>query len=499
MTHQDLEIEALNALRAADFLLARTKMREFAAHHSFEPQHYLIEGLATLAMSDWAAALVIFQKATDQFSDHAQFWFNRGLAEENLNLLEDAEASYQRSLAIKELQGGIFGNLSSIYRKLGRFPEAVQMACRALAAGVPKAEALNILALALSKQGNFSEAEKTLDEALTLKPHDAMILANRANLAVDQLKFDEAWPYFAAARASDDLPVIRRDEGMARLLANDYDTGLPLYEARLELPNALRITPNCPRWQGENLSGKILLLVSEQGFGDTIQFSCYAKSLADAGASLIWTVREPLLRLLTANLPGQVIVEDEALPATDFWLPVLSLPFALGMTKPVPPAFFFSAPSAPNLPATSTKRKIGLVWGGSKTHASDHTRSIPLMKLAPLWQVIDAQFYGAFKGATDTPELAQTPVIALDHLMNDFADAAALIAQMDCVISVGTASLHLAGALNIPTYYLMPTCLDWRWGITGEQTGWYENMTILRQPRYGDWDSVIEQLVKKLA
>jgi tetratricopeptide (TPR) repeat protein len=593
---QDLVAQALASLRQGDFASARANMQAHAADHQREAQHYLIEGLATLAMSDWSAARDVFGKACADFPDNPQFWFNRGLAEENLNQLGDAEASYQRSLSIKPEQGAIFGNLSNIYRRQRRFPEAVQMACRAVAAGAEKAEALNVLALALGKQGNFGEAQKALDEALLLAPDDPAFLANRANLAVDQLNFAEAWGFFASARAADDSAIIKRDEGMARLLAGDYATGLPLYEARLELPQALRLHPPCPRWRGEPLDGKTLLLVSEQGFGDTIQFSRYAQPLVDAGANLLWTVREPLVRLLAANVAGQVIAEGEVtgdlvplplaggvggglgvcptaqtspssiqnplqntetnppdLPpcppptpptsgrgalAADYWMPILSLPLALGMQAATTSAApLFRAPVEPKLPDANAKRKIGLVWSGSASHERDHERSIPLALLAPLWDKIDAQFYAPFKGAANalkqvrhsreggnpSPRVCAEqdsyaryrsqmdsrlrgndvekgfPILSLDHLITDFADTAALLAQLDCLITVDTAAAHLAGALGVPTYLLLPHCPDWRWGSSGETTRWYAHMTLLRQPRYGDWASVIERLLEKLA
>jgi tetratricopeptide (TPR) repeat protein len=489
--------QALLALKKGDFAAARSLIRA-SAPRPRDTRHFLIEGLATLAMADWPDADAVFRAATEAFPGNAQFWFNRGLAEENLGRPDDAEASYQRSLGLKPGQGEIFGNLSNIYRKQGRFSEAVQMACRAVASDVPKAHALNVLGLALGKQGNFTEAQGAFDEAIAIAPQDGSILANRANLAVDQLKFDEAWEFFARARAADDSPVIRRDEGMARLLAGDYAKGLPLYEARLELPNALRVQPACPRWKGEPLSGKSLLLVSEQGFGDTIQFSRYANRFVEAGADLIWVVRQPLQRLLAANLPGRVIAEGSPLPHADFWLPILSLPYALGMTSATPSSAPFHSPTEPKLPNPNGKRKIGLVWSGSPTHERDHERSIPLSMLVPLWAKSDAQFFAPFKGAGESLKDANAPIIPLDHLIADFADMAALLSQLDCLIAVDTAAAHLAGALNIKTYLLLPHCPDWRWGASGKTTNWHPTMTLLRQPRYGDWDSVVESLIEKI-
>ena len=495
----DAVTQALLSLQQGKFSEARDHIRAHNGNHPRELQDYLIEGLASLAMGDWPAAAEVFSAATKTHPGNAQFWFNRGLAEENLNLLQDAESSYQNSLKLKPEQGEALGNLSNIYRRLGRFPDAVQMACRALAAGAPKAHAMNVLGLALGKQGNFSEAQKSFDEAIALAPHEATIQANRANLAVDQLKFDEAWKFFAEARSLTDFPVIKRDEGMARLLAGDYATGLPLYEARLELPNALRLHPDCPRWQDEDLNGKKLLLISEQGFGDTIQFGRYAQKLADKGAALVWAVRAPLVRLLKDNLPGSVIDETSALPACDYWLPILSLPFALGMKKASAALINFKTPAEPKLPNPNGQRKIGLVWKGSATHERDHERSVSLPTLAPLWSIKDAQFFAPFREATEELKSATAPVAPLGHLINDFADMAALLKQLDVLVTVDTAAAHLAGALGVKTFLLLPTCPDWRWGVSGEKTGWYPSLTLMRQKEYGDWAGVVSRLVQKLA
>ncbi len=470
-------------------------MRRLAASAPREEKHFLIEGLATLAQADWVDAAELFRNATEQFPSNPQLWFNRALADENLGYFDKSIESYQRSLTLKPEQGEIFGNLSNIYRKQGKFPDAVQMACRAVAAGAPKSEALNMLALALAKQGNYGEAKKALDEAIIIAPDDGYLYANRANLAVDQLKFEEAWEDFSRAHSFDRAPIIHRDEGMARLLAGDYAAGLPLYEARLDVAGALRLHPTCPRWQGEDIRGKRLMIVAEQGYGDAIQFSRYALPLAQQGAELIWVVREPLRKLFAANLPGQIVVENEELPAADFWLPILSIPFAMGLKGPMA-APLFKAPEGPPLPVTlSGARKIGLVWKGSATHERDHERSVDLQLLAPLLNLPNAEFFAPFVGAAKELQQKNLPIVPLDAFIGDFADAAALTAQLDCLITVDTAAAHLAGALGVCTYLLLPLCPDWRWGVSGTTTSWYPSMTLLRQTTYGDWGSVIEKLV----
>jgi len=497
---QDHVVKALDALRQKNFAAARDSIIAYANDNPLEFQHYLIKGLAEIALEDWAEARDTFREATEEFPHQPQLWFNLGLAQENLGALDDAAASFEKSIDLKDGQGNVYGNLSNIYRKQGRLKEAEDMAHRAYELGAPRADALNVLGLALGKQGKFEAAEKIFREALRLEPNNASVTANLANMEVDRCDLTAAWPLFAAARALSDLPSIRRDEGMARLFAGDYAEGWKNYEARLLLPAALRLRPNIPFWRGEFIAGKKLLLIAEQGQGDVIQFCRYGRLAAELGADLVWAVPKSLQRLLAANLPGRVLAEDDALPAADYYLPLMSLPLATQRLSPAdaPKAPYLKAGSEPRLPKPGAKKRIGLVWRGSVTHERDHERSIALEQLTPIFRNPAALYFAPFKGE-GLEETAKTPVTRLDDLIADFADTAALLSQLDCLITVDTAAAHLAGALGVKTYVLLPHCPDWRWGMTGETTPWYPSLTLLRQPSYGDWDSVIALLAQKVA
>jgi Flp pilus assembly protein TadD len=428
---EQLVSEALAALKVRDFAKARACIVAYGRANMFELRHYLIQGLAEMALDDWKDAAATFGAAAARFPDQPQLWFNLGVAQENLRDFPGAASSYEHSLIYKPDQAETCGNLSNVYRRTGHAAEAEDMARRAIAYGAPKAQALNSLGLALGKLGKCAEAEQAFREAMQLAPDDALPLANLANLYVDQLDFAAAWPLFAAARAKNDLPVIRHHEGMARLLAGDYERGWPLSEARLEPPVNLRAHPDCPRHKGGPVAGKKLMLVAEQGQGDTIQFCRYGALLAEAGAELIWAVQKSLTRLLAANLPGQVFADSDPLPAADFYLPLLSLPLALYKYAPAeaPQAPYLRAPTEPKLlDAEGKTRKIGLVWSGSPTHDRDAERSLPLASFAPLWEAIGAEtaFYAPFIGA-GVDQIADEPITPLDKLITDFADTAALL------------------------------------------------------------------------
>ncbi|MFA4994629.1 MAG: tetratricopeptide repeat protein [Bdellovibrionales bacterium] len=483
--------DAINALKRKDFAEARKLIaREDAATYGI--QHYLILGLAEMSLQEWQAALEAFTAATKRFPNHAPFWFNRGIVEENLKLIDAAIASHERCLALAPDQAEACGNLSNLYRNKRRYADAENMARRAMEKGADKGEALNCLGLALAKQGKFDEARDAFLQAHEAAPDNPAFLSNHANLEIEVFHFDQAWKLFTAARAIEDRPVFRYDEGLARLLSGDFKLGFKLLESRLLMPNALRLIPSYPRWKGERLKGKKLLIIAEQGFGDVLQFCRYQKFLPDV--DLVWAVPKNLVRLLSGSLRGDVVDEKSLLPRCDAYVPILSLAHE---TKDVfLPAMepYLRAPMAPALPAGTHKLKIGLVWAGSRTHARDNERSIPLRLLEPILNSVNADFYAPFVG-DGLEEIGKYPVTRLDDLISDFADTAALLKQMDCLVTVDTAVAHLAGALGLKTYLLLPRCPDWRWGILGKTTPLYPSMTLVRQKTYGDWTGVIEKLL----
>ncbi|MDP9128148.1 MAG: tetratricopeptide repeat protein [Pseudomonadota bacterium] len=499
---EDLVARALTALRNRDFMAARNSIAAYARDNQLEFQHYLIMGLSDLALEDWQAAAATFEEAAALFPHQPQLWFNLGVAQENLGRFAEAIESFEHSLDLKAEQGEACGNLSNLYRRTGLFSAAETMAHRAYELGAPKAQALNALGLALARQGKYEAADKIFREALRLEPQSPHVLANLANTAADRLDFAAAWPLYAAARAVSNEPAIRHEEAMVRLLAGETEIGWPLYESRLERPGALRIKPKAPLWNGQFAAGQKVLLVAEQGFGDAIQFCRYGSLMSGSGAILTWIAPTPLKRLLAQNLPGLVLSEDDPVPETDCWLPLLSLPLALRKLAfaQAPPAPWLTVPAKPELPVLKNPsktylRKIGIVWAGSASHERAHERSIPIEMFARVFEQIPGHYYAPFTGPELDDIKPPLPVMRLDHLISDFADTAGLLMQLDWLITVDTAVAHLAGALGVKTCLLLSHCPDWRWGIAGAATPWYPSLTLLRQPKYGDWESVIGALI----
>ncbi|MEN6621037.1 MAG: glycosyltransferase family 9 protein, partial [Smithella sp.] len=294
------------------------------------------------------------------------------------------------------------------------------------------------------------------------------------------------------------------------------DEGWRQYEWRWQATHLKRYDTPKPLWQGEAAVGRILLIQSEQGFGDTLQFCRYASLAAAKGLRVVLEVQPALVRLMK-SLSGieRVIPMGQPLPDFDFYCPTMSLPTAFNTrveTIPSDVPYLFAAPEAVNswknrLPESSKKMlKVGLVWAGSSRTNSielvsvDHRRSINPELLAPLMDVDGIQFFSLQKLGPSAPK--EFGLVDMTAECRDFADTAALIANLDLVISVDTAVAHLAGALGKPVWILNRFDSCWRWMETREDSPWYPTLRLFRQPYPGDWSSVVLRVrheLKKLS
>jgi hypothetical protein len=252
----------------------------------------------------------------------------------------------------------------------------------------------------------------------------------------------------------------------------------------------------------------------EQGLGDALHFVRYLPLLRHrSGASRILLEAHPkLARLFTQSggwtaeiVPGHRS-EESALPPFDCHVPLLSLPLALGRYEPMPmaDAYLHADPVLRDewrqrLGARSSLR-VGLVWAGNPEHKLDSLRSIPPEKLLPLLHTPGGEFYSLQMGLPTGGSAQWAAAGLIDHTKHlaDFADTAALLAELDLVISVDTATAHLAGALGRPVWVMLPFQAEWRWGSTGDRTPWYPTMRLFRQSDFGDWDGVVASVTLHL-
>jgi hypothetical protein len=306
------------------------------------------------------------------------------------------------------------------------------------------------------------------------------------------------------------------NRALLQLLTGNWIEGWPEYEWRWQSKGFPRCSFREPRWDGSPLAGRTLLVLAEQGLGDTIQFIRYALILPNRHDVKV-IVRSPraLLKLLT-NVLGQILLvpEGDPLPAFDCYVPLLSLPGMLGTTPSDVSAAVPYLGALPQLVAQWRQRLltfdnrhstsdflVGIAWQGSPAFPSDRLRSVPLKCFAPLAGIKGIRLISLQKGPGGPEYLSRSvpeQLTNLDEASGPFMDTAAIMAHLDLVICSDTAVAHLAGALGVPVWLALPTVPDWRWLLQREDSPWYPTMRLFRQTRYGCWEDVFESIAAEL-
>jgi tetratricopeptide (TPR) repeat protein len=476
----------------------------------FDALHLL--GLLNFQRRRMVEALHFLCEALKVNSSSADAMSNLGLAYQATGRHEEAIASYRDALGLAPDHPEILYNLGNACLALGRLDEALSSYDGALAREPEHAGALVNRGNTLVRLNRPAEAIASYDKALIVLPGHSQILTNRGHALRRLDRPHEALKDFAAAiAASPAFPEAHFEAAMARLTLGDFEAGWKAYEWRWNTAAFARhgAQPDAPLWLGqEPIRGKTILLHAEQGFGDTIQFIRYAPLLAARGANVICEV-QPELQQLLSQLEGiTVISSGEPRPPFDLHCPLLSLPLAFG-TKPetIPAATPYLAAPAERLEYWRERLppgqpRAGFVWSGQPSHKNDSNRSIPLARLAALFEDPPLQCISLQRDLrnVDADVLRNLPkLVHLGGALRDFADTAAIIALLDVVISVDTAVAHLAGALGKPVIILLPYAADFRWMRDRDDTPWYPTAKLFRQTAFGDWNSVIARLRDELA
>ena len=429
------------------------------------------------------------------------------------NQAQEALEHFQSAATLLPQSAETQYNLGKILREVGRNAEAADAFSRAIALNPNLGPAYNNLANTLRDLGRLEEAERYYLQSLRLRPNHATSWYNLGLLRQDQMKLAEAMNCFERAIAlSPDYHETRSAKAMLQLLLGDFAAGWAGYESRWHVPGAVKAREfGRPRWDGSDPGGRRILVHSEQGFGDTIQFCRYATLLAQRGANVTLEC-QPELKALLQSLEGvrQVIAAGESPPDFDVHVTLLSLPLLFGTTlQNVPARVPYLRPPADRverwrsrLANSDSKRKVGLAWSGKVGYRNDRGKSTTLAALADLARVPDVRFFSLQKG--EPARQTASPPAGMDihdftDELNDFADTAALIENLDLVISVDAAVAHLAGAMRNPVWVMLPFSPDWRWLLEREDSPWYPSMRLFRQPALGDWKSVISRVAEKLA
>jgi tetratricopeptide (TPR) repeat protein len=401
---------------------------------------------------------------------------------------------------------------AAIALKRGEPEECVRLATRALEMQPGHVDVLCNRGAALRRLNRGDAALADYDRALASAPNNAVAHNNRGvALAALNRHAEAIAAYERALELDPGYANARFHRALSRLVSGDFDRGWDDLEARWtgsETQGPARAFAE-PQWTGrQELRDKTVLLYAEQGLGDTIQFCRYAALVRSRGAKVLLQVHDPLKELL-AQLPGveRVAALGEPLPAFDYHCALLSLPRAFGTRLESIPADipYLAAPEAHvqrwrTRLGARTRPRIGIAWSGSMTLLNDRNRTIALARLAPL-RAVDATLVSLQKEVRDSDLAALesgAPILHFGAELADFRDTAALVSEMDLVISVDTAAAHLAGAMGKPVWLLLPFSPDWRWLLDRDTSPWYPGLRILRQPRVGDWDAVIERAAGEL-
>lgn len=422
--------------------------------------------------------------------------------------LDAALASYDRALRLRPDFPEALSNRGSTLERLGRFEDALASYDRALALRPDFVDALYNRGNVLRALGRHADAVASYDRAIVLRPNHADAHNNRGQALRDLMRYDEALKSYDAALAAQPQHAMAHCNAAAlRLLMGDFERGWAHYEWRWKKASVVRLNRTFPQplWRGgEAIEGRTILIHSEQGLGDTIQFCRYVPLVAAQGAQVIFEVEPPLYALMSQfSGVAQVVRRGDALPAFDLHCPLLSLPLAFGTRLETIPSenAYLHAPAERSgkwqarLGATPRPR-VGLVWSGNPKHERDRERSIALSALLPLVDagatIVSLQKEVRAEDAAVLKERGD--ILPLGSELGDFADTAALISELDLVVSVDTSVAHLAAALGKPTWILLTHVPDWRWLMGRDDSPWYRSVRLFRQDASCTWDGAIARV-----
>lgn len=435
--------------------------------------------------------------------------------------LAEAEALYRQMIEAFPVEADAFHLLGLIELQRGQSARAVRLIERADELSPSNAVFLSNLGDAYQRLGASERAQECCLEALRLEPDLPAAHVNLGNALVLSGSLDAAEAAYAKGIAADaSLARGRLNLGLLKLLQGDYAAGLPLYEARLERTDAsdggdtrrlLAKVRDIPRWRGEAVKGKRLLLWTEQGLGDSVMMMRFLPWLAERGASHIAVCCEPALTRLMQALPqvGEVFSEtadEDWRQRFDLHCPMMSLPLAFGTRlDTIPRGMPYLVVPADLKRKWSLKAStlphpgVGLVWAGGTQTFADPRRSVTLATFSPLLSKRGVSFVSLQKGPQASQlESASASITDWTHECVDLMETAALIGELDLVISVDTAVAHLAGALGKPVWLLNRLGSEWRWLLERSDSPWYPTMRIFRQKQSG-WNEVVRELEEALS
>jgi len=454
--------------RAGELPAAETIYRQVLALQPNDPDALHLLGVLAAQVGN-AEAIALMRKAIAQRPEFPEAYAHLGNALHMRGEIGEAITCYRCAVAQLPEFPEAWSNLGTALTTAGELEEAVRCCRRALAQQPDSLEAHNNLGNALRSQGKVDESIAEFRTAIAIDPNFAEAHGNLAQALLQRGELEEGYRQYEWRWRCDSFQSMRRRFAQ-------------------------------PQWDGTDLVGRTILIHAEQGFGDSIQHVRFVPQVIQKGGRVIVECAAPLVRLLgeAAFLRGSKVVSSAAQAGETFdvHLPMMSLPFALGVRSVADIPHDVPYISAEPRALEGAGLKVGLVWAGSTTHTDDRNRSIPLQLLSPLVRrgVIfhSLQIDEAAREARLAP--AGMNLIDMSEHIRDFADTAEIVAALDLVISVDTAVAHLAGAMGKRVWVLLPFVADFRWMLDREDSPWYPTMRLFRQQRAGDWGEVVRRV-----
>ena len=472
----------------------------------------MLLGLVHTQRADHPAAIACFARLVSQAPGHVDAWLSLGIALRLQQRHVEAECCLARALQLDPRQPQALLNRGLALGQLERDAEALECFEALLEIQPDQVFALINGSVALGRLGRHHEALSSAERAVTLAPDNAGAHAQWGFALAQVNRPREALASLDRALQLDPgHSDASEHRGFVCLGLGQLPEGFRARESRWERPPlaGTRLETSAPLWLGgASLGGRTLLLQHEQGFGDTLQFIRYAPQLARRDARVIVRVPAALASLVTA-MPGvsAVVSEPAAPPPHDLWCPLMSLPLAFGTTlQTIPAATPYLQPPPAQVAAWAARLgpkvrpRIGIAWAGRQYGRPNSPRDMPLRTLLPLLD-LDADFVSLQK---DPPPQDRALLDTLPQLrrygetVTDFADTAALIGNLDLVIAVDTAVVHLAGAIGKPVWLMNRFASCWRWLYHGDRSHWYPRLHQFRQETLGDWNGVVHRICKAL-
>jgi tetratricopeptide (TPR) repeat protein len=523
--NKDARLGLANALHEKDDPAASIAYFEDAVRRAPEaagPLSHL--GKALIDAGKYKEAVSVLLKSLQIQINFAPAHTHLGIAFQEMGMLDDALECHKTSLLLDPTDIYAQNKIVDTYIARKEYEQAHEHLQQIIALNPKDPNGYSRLASSYAAtQDRYDEAMILFQQALAQDPNHALTHNNVGAIMFDHGDTAPAVAHFKQALAlKPNYLTAIHNLSLAQLLEGNFKEGWRNHESRLQVKERRQVYSVIhklfsliPKWDGiAPLEGKYILLMHEQGFGDSIQFVRYVHLLLARGARVALHVKDPLARLFRSISDQVTLVrEHDPLPKCDYAYVLMSLPHALGTDRiediPAAPSYLSADPAdkakwatkLDQLTRNQSDLRVGFVWAGNPEHGNDRRRSIPLKTFSPIFKTPGIQFFSLQKGelATQLHTLpVGLPVHNIGDLLDDFADTAAVMENLDLVISVDTSTVHLAGALGVNTWNLLAYVPDWRWLTEREDSPWYPSMRLFRQTARGAWNGVMNKVITEL-